>query len=388
MSAVPTRTRAPGRRVWKILAVDDEADVHTVTRLVLRDLQFEGRGVELLEALSGAEARELLQQHQDIALILLDVVMSTEHEGLDLVPYVRETLGNRAVRIVLRTGQPGSAPPLEMLARYEIDDYRGKTELTAERLKILVMSALRGYRKMRELMDANRELEQFANAASHDLQTPVRGIVSMAELLRKRLTDRRPEVLDLLDFIAAAGRDLHHLIASLLRYATLGRQAEVEETVRLDDVVRNALARLHGLILERGAVVRADPLPAVTGVAYELEQLFANLIENAIKYQAGPAPNVTITSRVLGGVAEIRVTDRGMGIDAAQLNRIFEPFVRLHSKDAIPGSGIGLAICRKVVERHGGTLHAESTPGTGTTMLVRLPAPADPTGGSAPLFPR
>ncbi len=131
---------------WKVLLVDDEPAVHDVSRLILDDLVFEGRGLELLSAGSAAQARELLAEHRDIALLLLDVVMETDDAGLALVEHIRTRLGNADMQIVLRTGQPGMAPPDEVVLRCEVNGYCLKTELSAQQLHSIVVSALRSYR--------------------------------------------------------------------------------------------------------------------------------------------------------------------------------------------------------------------------------------------------
>ena len=126
---------------WKLLVVDDEPEVHLITRMVLQGYRFEGRPLEILEARSAAEAKGLLETHSDIAVILLDVVMETEHSGLDLVRWIREDLKNVLVRIILRTGQPGAAPEKQVIIEYEINDYKAKTELTSIKLFTAVTSA-------------------------------------------------------------------------------------------------------------------------------------------------------------------------------------------------------------------------------------------------------
>jgi len=136
---------------WTLLIVDDDPEVHAVTRLMLTHARIEGRDIKLLHAHSAAEAKPQLAEHSDIALVLLDVVMETEHAGLDLAQYIRDGLGNDAIRIVLRTGQPGQAPAHDVVARYNIDDYVAKSELTFERLRILVTTALRTYAQLRHL---------------------------------------------------------------------------------------------------------------------------------------------------------------------------------------------------------------------------------------------
>ena len=157
---------APDQRQWRVLIVDDDVDVHAVTRLALRNVSFKGRELELFSAYSGREAFDILRDTPDIALVLLDVVMETDHAGLDVVEFVRNELKDPLVRIILRTGQPGQAPELQVITRYDINDYRHKTELTRERLYTTVYTALSTYRDLVAL-DANRRgLEKVIRATA------------------------------------------------------------------------------------------------------------------------------------------------------------------------------------------------------------------------------
>jgi DNA-binding MarR family transcriptional regulator/DNA-binding response OmpR family regulator len=144
---------------WKILIVDDDAEVHTITQLALRDIVFENKSMAFLSAYSAQEARQLIQAHPDTAVIFLDVVMETDNAGLQLVQYIRKALGNACVRIILRTGQPGQAPENVVAINYGIDDYKIKTELTAQKLTISVVTALRAFSTLMTLMDLGRGLE-------------------------------------------------------------------------------------------------------------------------------------------------------------------------------------------------------------------------------------
>jgi signal transduction histidine kinase len=377
--------RAPVLEPWRVLVVDDDPEVHAVTRLALNGYTFEDRPIEILDAHSAAEARQILKAHADIGLILLDVVMETDHAGLDLARHIRDELQNTSTRIVLRTGQPGQAPAREVVSRYEIDDYRTKTELTFERLYIVVMTALRTFRllrlleqRQRELLDSNEELERFAYVASHDMQTPLRGIVSFTQLLKKRLGNTLDEdTRRLAEYIEQGGRDLHLLVNDLLEFSRVGRREDTHRRVDLNLCLDNALRKLRGTIEERGAVIERVHLPAVIGDPTQLEQLFRNLIENGLKFQPGDQPVVRISAERLDGQWEIRVSDRGIGIEPQHLVKVFEIFRRLHTPDKFPGTGIGLAICKKVVTLHGGTIRAESTPGEGTSFIIRLPAIPD-----------
>ncbi|MEX1669202.1 DUF3369 domain-containing protein [Zhongshania guokunii] len=149
LAAEPTnQALIPGLKPWKLLVVDDEKVVHAVTRLALDGFELAGRGLSFINAYSAEEARQHLSQHDDIALILLDVVMETDHAGLDLVHYIRRDLKNKFVRIVLRTGQPGQAPELEVITQYDINDYKEKTELTRQKLFSTVYTSLCSYRDL------------------------------------------------------------------------------------------------------------------------------------------------------------------------------------------------------------------------------------------------
>ncbi|MES2682280.1 MAG: histidine kinase dimerization/phospho-acceptor domain-containing protein [Pseudomonadota bacterium] len=202
---------------WTVLVVDDEADVHAVTRLTLERALFDGRRVRLLHAHSAGEGRSLLAAHGEVALILLDVVMESDDAGLKFVNHVREALGNCAVRIVLRTGQPGVAPPRTVIERYAIDDYRSKTELTSERLYVSVAAALRTFALLQALQQTHAQLQRQAHAASHELQTPLRAIVGFTQLLQRRhLAGLDADGQDLLNSVVDNGQALSELIRDLL----------------------------------------------------------------------------------------------------------------------------------------------------------------------------
>lgn len=161
---IPGEIAGP-RYSWKVLVVDDEADIRTLTRLNLKGFGFDGRELQILEAASAHEARQVLAEHDDIALALIDVVMETDDAGLRLVEYIRQELGNKMIRLVIRTGQPGVAPERYVIDNFDIDDYKDKTELTATRLYTTVRSALKAYRDLKTI-DLNRiGLSRVLNAA-------------------------------------------------------------------------------------------------------------------------------------------------------------------------------------------------------------------------------
>ena len=156
----------PQRRPWNVLIIDDEKDVHSATRLAIKDLRYKERPLALHSAYSAAEGFELLRQHPDIALILLDVVMETDDAGLRLVERIRNELGNTVSRIVLRTGQPGQAPEQEVILNYDINDYKTKTELTVQKLFNTVIASLRAYENLIAIEKTRQGLSKILEGAS------------------------------------------------------------------------------------------------------------------------------------------------------------------------------------------------------------------------------
>ena len=170
-------------RDWRVLIVDDDVEVHAVTRLILGKMRFKGRGIELLSAHSAAQARSLLEKERDIAVVLLDVVMETDDAGLRLVSVIRKELGNVATRIILRTGQPGQAPEEQVIVDYDINDYKAKSELTAQKLFTTVVAALRSYETIVALEKTRKGLEKILDSTSalfqvHSLQQFAAGVLT------------------------------------------------------------------------------------------------------------------------------------------------------------------------------------------------------------------
>src|ERR1700730_3326081 len=153
-------------RRWKIAIIDDDHAVHDGTRFALSDYRLNGQGLEILSAYSAADGRQLMRSHPDVAVVLLDVIMETDTAGLDLVEFIREDLKNETVRIILRTGQPGQAPERRVIVDYDINDYKGKTELTADKLFTAMTAALRSYQQPRRMVKPRRGLEIIIEGAS------------------------------------------------------------------------------------------------------------------------------------------------------------------------------------------------------------------------------
>jgi PAS domain S-box-containing protein len=227
------------------------------------------------------------------------------------------------------------------------------------------------------LIQSNSALEHFAFAATHDLQEPLRTIGSYAELLvRQHRSELSQEGSEWLAFIVKAVERMNALIQDLLTYARVGVENETPLSISLDQDVELATSQLAHAIEESGAVVTHDPLPTVTAERSQMTRLFLNLIGNAIKYRSPDRPpQIHISARPEEKYWIISVKDNGVGFDQQYAEIVFSPFKRLHGQE-YPGSGVGLAICRRVVERYGGRIWAESTPGQGSTFCVKLPQDA------------
>ncbi len=229
-----------------------------------------------------------------------------------------------------------------------------------------------------DLARSNAELQQFAYVASHDLQEPLRMITSYLELLERRYKGQLDERAD--KFIAYAvdgATRMQTLINDLLSYSRVGTSTQDWKTVDCEKIVQNVLSNLHLSIIQSCAVITHDALPTVNADSSQLTQLFQNLISNAIKFhREEEVPQIHIGVDCTNGKWLFSIQDNGIGMETQYLERIFIIFQRLHSKTEYPGTGIGLAVCKKIVERHGGHLRVESQPDHGSTFYFTLPQTA------------
>ena len=408
---------------WKILIVDDEAQVHTATDLALRKFVFENKSLKFISAYSATEARELIQEHPDVAIILLDVIMETDDAGLEFVKYVREVLGNQLVRIILRTGQPGQVPEKSIIINYDINDYKTKTELTTSKLYTTVLTALRSFclgqklqseierreqieqalriseekehqkalaleHFVKELQDTQLQLVQSEKMSSlgqlvagvaHEINNPVNfiyGNVSYAKdyikeliyllnLYQQHYPQPKAEILKAIEDgeLSFIMDDLPKLLSSLqlgidrirMIVQSLRNFSRLDETeIKSVDIHEGINSSL--MILQHRLKARSDrraidvikdygPLPLVTCYAGQLNQVFMNILANAIdaleervSREEGKVfhPQILIRTEVLPGSSQenistgsgIRVTiaDNGPGMTEKVRAKLFTPF--------------------------------------------------------------
>jgi light-regulated signal transduction histidine kinase (bacteriophytochrome) len=237
-------------------------------------------------------------------------------------------------------------------------------------------------------MEKSREIDEFAYMAAHDLQEPLRKITSFSERLKEKLPDNlEPEIKFYLTRMLAATDNMRRLIDNLLEFSRTSRVSEPFTKTDLNDIVAQVKSELELKIEETSTEIIADKLPVLDAIPTQMHQLFANLFTNAIKFKkADSTPRIHITCRVLddeekkayevnveGTVYEIVIRDEGIGFEQEFASRIFQIFQRLHGKAEYPGSGIGLAICKKIAENHNGQIFARSEAGKGASFFLIIP---------------
>ncbi len=253
--------------------------------------------------------------------------------------------------------------------RYEITERK----LAEEQLKV--------YAKKLEV--SNRELQDFASVAAHDLQEPLRKIQSFSDRLKvKAKEDLKPEALDYVDRIQNSAQRMQVLINDLLTYSRVTTKAQPFSSLDLNQVLSQVISDLEIRLEQSGGKVEVENLPSIEGDSTQMHQLFQNLIGNALKFnKPGVPPHVKVEAKIFehsplgrpGPACQISIQDSGIGFDEKYLDRIFTIFQRLHGRHEYEGTGIGLAVCRKIIDRHGGYITARSAPDDGATFLITLP---------------
>ncbi|HWC58377.1 MAG TPA: ATP-binding protein [Verrucomicrobiae bacterium] len=251
--------------------------------------------------------------------------------------------------------------------------WNAKLLFWAEEERLKAMEKLK--QTTRDLERSNMELQQFAYVASHDLTEPLRMVVSYLELLTSRAREKLDsEDREFIGYAVDGARRMQTLIQDLLAYARVDTRGRPLEPTDCERVLETVLANLKLAIQESHTVIEHDPLPTVQGDVGQLTQVFQNLIGNAIKFRGKETPKIHVGARHENGQWIFHIRDNGIGINPKNFDRIFVLFQRLHTRQEYPGTGMGLAICKKIIERHGGRIWVDSQPGAGTTFFFTIPA--------------
>lgn len=341
---------------WKLLVVDDEEDIHTVTHLTLDDFEFEKKPVEILDAYSAQEAYELLDEQPDIAIMLLDVVMETTSAGLDLVRRIRSELHNHFVRIILRTGQPGHAPERKVVVQYDINDYKAKTELTADKIFTLVTSGLRAYRSLIMLEGYRRDLQVKVDEAVNEIRQKDHIIIKQS---------RQNTVSELISNIAHQWRQPLNTVMALIQtieyeedlsYEFVHEQTskameviqgmsetiddlrfffepvEERERFRVSEVIAKCIKLLSPGFEQASISLEVEILDDVEIEGYQNDyaQAVLQIINNsrdALLRQSNEDKWIRIAICEKDGRSHVTISDNGGGISEDIFDSIFEPYV-------------------------------------------------------------
>jgi PAS domain S-box-containing protein len=362
--------------------------------------QMEGRYRGLLEA--APDAMVVVDQQGEIVLLNLQAEKQFGYRRDELLGQrvsniVPKGFAERLVADSLRSAEDALAQQIgtgiELTARRK-DGSEFPIEIMLSPLEspdgVLVTAAIRDItarkgaeaqllNNVEELNRSNVELQQFAYIASHDLQEPLRMVASYTTLLARRYKGQLDaDADDFISFAVDGATRMQHLIQDLLAYSRVGSKGQELADTSSEEALEQGLRNLRGAVQASGAIVTHDPLPMVKADEMQLTQLFQNLVGNAIKYRRADIPVVHISAAQNGGKKWIfSIKDNGLGIESQYFERIFGMFQRLHKREEFDGTGIGLAICKKIIERHGGAISVESTVGVGSTFRFPLAAASD-----------
>lgn len=350
-----------------ILIVDDTPDNLRMLSSILID-----RGCKVRKALSGKMALTVCETTLP-DLILLDVMMP-EMDGYETCRSLKANKRTSQIPVIFISALDNA---MDKVKAFEVEgaDYITKP-FQVEEVVARMSHQLKIVQLTEKLRSSNAELEQFASVVSHDLQSPLAGILGLADLLKREYFQVLDEDgQDSLQEIVAAGKRMSRLIQDLLAYSRISAKELELKVVDCNEIVEQARANLRSNITASGAKIVSEKLPLVKGDSTQLMQLFQNLIGNAIKFRRPEVnPEISISAKAKEGQWLIAIRDNGIGIPPDKRDGIFEVFHRLHSSEEYPGNGIGLTTCKKIVERHGGQIWVESQLGEGTSFFVTIPS--------------
>lgn len=360
------------------------ADDDPATRLLMNEV-LKQAGFAVTEAQNGIEALAAFdRRHPDV--VVMDVKMP-ELDGFAACAEIRRRPSGEHIPVLMVTGlddidsinrafEVGATDFVSKPINWRVLSHHVRYLYRAGRAMIELRSSQDDLkRKAEELARSNNELEQFAYVASHDLQEPLRMVSSYTQMLAKRYQGQLDtEADEFIGFVLDGANRMRQLIQDLLKYSRAGSSEVLMAEVDVARLLSETLNDLDCAIQSHRAVVTYDKLPTVTANEVQLKQVLQNLISNAIKFHGDKAPEVHISAERRENQWQFSVRDNGIGIPAESSERIFVVFQRLHSRETYPGTGIGLSICKKIIDRMNGRIWVESTPNQGSTFFFTIPA--------------
>jgi signal transduction histidine kinase len=392
---------------WKILIVDDEEDIHSVTRIALKGFTFRGKPVDFYDAYSAAEAEKILKEHPDTALILLDVVMETTNAGLDLVKIIRDKLGNKVTQIIIRTGQPGQAPERDVIVSYEINDYKTKTELTSFKLFTVALASLRAFEAMQQIgrlneefkLEINRRIRKekvlvhakekaekaeqqksvFLHEMSEKVQGPLNLILDSSDTIRKEVKDQvNDNIRQLFDDMNYSGKEIIRAVQMIndLSEIQANNYELNREKISLSDMIRDILADEEYVIHKNGVDLVVENKASTDAIKideYAFSQILSNVIDNAVKNTQDGHIEIKVHHENEKSL-KISVSDSGRGISQSFQKEMYHPFKRESTNTANGhGLGLGLTLTKEFCKLLNVNINIASKPGQGTRVNLIIP---------------
>jgi len=382
---------------YLVLVVDDDEYVHQLTKMVLRGFEFDGHPIQLASAMSAKEAINYLANHDNVAVALVDVVMETDNAGLELVNHIRNEYNNNEIRLLIRTGQPGAAPEESVFQDYDINDYLSKTDITAHKLRMALLNALRSYRDIRHAAELQRQImsaeqetrtaaaaseakSQFLAHMSHEIRTPLNGIIGITDILSQ--TPLSEEQSKYVTTIEQSGETLLSIINDILDFSKI--EAGKLELEHINFSLKEICESLENIFVAQlkekqlNYSFSIDPsIPTfLNGDPLRIRQILLNLISNSLKFTSEGGINLEVISLATSPdiQLEFRVKDTGIGIPEDKLNTLFEAFTQVDSSTTrkYGGTGLGLQISKRLIELMDGHITVESQVGLGSTFIFDI----------------
>lgn len=379
-----------------VLIVDDEKDIHSVMNINLSNFTFKNKKLHFFNAYSSSEAKKILQEQNNIALIFLDVVMETQQAGLDLVQFIREEQKNELIQIVLHTGQPGQAPEKEVIAKYNINSYQLKTDFTETKIFSVTSASLRAYEALKEIKKQNENLEikvaertnalkmalddknKMFSIIAHDVKNPFNSLLGFTSLLKNEVVHfNRKDLLKHSAIIHDSAEKIYNLLENLLEWART-------QTGTIE--VKAKKININGLIHEIINLYKENAESKSNTILFNAEQeifinadeemtktVIRNLISNAIKFTESGTITIDLTQE--NDFCNLSVTDTGMGISEENLKILAKKYFQIPTKGTRKekGTGLGLVICDEFLKLNGGNMSINSQKNKGSQFQIQLP---------------
>jgi len=380
---------------WKVLIVDDEIEVHHMTKMVLKHYTYKEKKLEFLSGYGTEDTYRLLQEHRDIALILLDVVMEEEDSGLQVVRFIRNKLENHTIRIILRTGQPGKAPEEKITQEYDINDYKEKSELTIKKLSTSVTTSLRNYHDLLVIQNNARKMEQISKTLqgtydrlaildgekmkilrflSHEINTPLNAMSATHIFDVSTMSQENKMVLGLVE----SGFDrLKSLVKAFIEYFEFmgGKLSLTRKQVPVFEILQRIIDEQDFELKEAGVQIK---LQVPEGLTWRVDPIYFKrvlsiIIQNTGKFSPNGGTVLIQGEAITDSRTRISIHDQGKGIRKENLSNIFEAFAIEQHDRAQQGFGLNLPVAKYIVENHNGKVWATSEgENLGTTFFIEV----------------